>query len=113
MQDTMNLLDAGEWDPNREVCTVLWEDDTIRIEKIVSFGHRTPPENVYCQSEAEWVSVLQGWGKLYFPDTDTEAVLGPGDHMMIPSKMRHLVTYTSKPCIWLCVFEKHRGTADE
>lgn len=109
----MNLLDAGEGNPNREVCTVLWEDETLRIEKTVSYGHKTPPENVYCQSEAEWVSVLQGSGKLYFPDTDTEAVLGPGDHIMIPPKMRHLVTYTSKPCIWLWVFEKHRGTADE
>ena len=109
----MNLLDSQECSAEQESCTIVWEDETLRIEKIVSFGQVTPPEQEDCQCEAEWVSVLQGRGILYFPDTDTEVLLMAGDHMMIPPGKRHRVIYTSKPCIWLCVFEKCRGTADE
>lgn len=109
----MNLLDAGEWDSEKEICTVIWEDEQVRIEKIVSYGQTTPLDCIYCQREAEWVSVLCGQGTIYFPDTDTEETLGPGDYRMIPAGERHMVTYTSKPCVWLCVFEKQRGTADE
>lgn len=108
----MNLLDAREWNSEKEVCTIIWEDEQVRIEKIVSYGQTTPPDRIYCQSEAEWVSVLHGQGTLYFPDSGTEVTLGPGDYRMIPTGERHMVTYTSKPCIWLCVFEKRKGTAD-
>lgn len=102
----MNLLDVREVNPVKEITTVIWEDARIRIEKIVSFGHVTPESNVYCQKEAEWVSILKGRGILYFPDTDKETILEAGDHMMILPGVRHSVIYTSKPCIWLCVFEK-------
>ncbi len=109
----MNLLDAREVDPAKEITTVVWEDARIRIEKIVSFGHVTPENNVYCQKEAEWVSVLMGRGILYFPDTDRKTILEAGDHMMILPGIRHSVIYTSKPCIWLCVFEKQLGAENE
>lgn len=102
----MNLLDAREFDAAKEVTTVIWEDACIRVEKIVSFGQVTPENNVYCQREAEWVSVLRGRGILYFPDTNMETILEAGDHTMILPGVRHRVIYTSKPCIWLCVFEK-------
>lgn len=65
----MNLLDAREWNSEKEVCTVIWEDEQVRIEKIVSYGQATPPDRMYCQREAEWVSVLHGQGTLYFPDS--------------------------------------------
>lgn len=111
--DKMNLLDTQGGTPEKEMCFVLWEDDQIRIEKIVSYGQTTPPDYTYCQQEAEWVSVLQGYGVLYFPDTHTEEKLGPGAYRMIPAGERHRVIYTSKPCVWLCVFEKQRGAENE
>ena len=58
----MNLLDSQECSAAQESCTIVWEDETLRIEKIVSFGQVTPPEQEYCQCEAEWVSVLQWRG---------------------------------------------------
>ena len=94
----MNLLDSQECSAEQESCTIVWEDETLRIEKIVSFGQVTPPEQEYCQN---------------LPAPDTAVLLMAGDHMMIPPGKRHRVIYTSKPCIWLCVFEKCRGTADE
>jgi len=134
----MNLLDVQEANPAKEIITVLWEDAHIRVEKIISFGQVTPENHVYCQKEAEWVSVLKGrgilyfpdtdretileaeWvsvlkgrGILYFPDTDRETILEAGDHMMILPGVRHSVIYTSKPCIWLCVFEKQLGAENE
>ena len=109
----MNLLDANIFDPTKEITTVVWEDAQIRIEKIVSWGQTTPEGAEYCQQEAEWVSVLRGRGILYFPDTDTQSVLDAGDQIMILPCVRHRVLYTSKPCVWLCVFEKQKGEADE
>lgn len=109
----MNLLDTGMLDPAKEVAAVVWEDTQVRIEKIISCGQITPEGEEYCQQEAEWVSVLKGKGILYFPDTDTQSVLVAGDQMMILPGVRHRVIYTSKPCVWLCVFEKQRGAADE
>ena len=109
----MNLLDVQEANPAKEIITVLWEDAHIRVEKIISFGQVTPENHVYCQKEAEWVSVLKGRGILYFPDTDRETILEAGDHMMILPGVRHSVIYTSKPCIWLCVFEKQLGAENE
>lgn len=104
-----NLLAAEEFDAAAEVCTVLHEDARVRIEKIVSYGHRTPPDREYCQEEDEWVSVLVGQGTVRFSESGVSYTLGAGEHLFIPAGVRHRVTYTTKPCVWLCVFSKKGG----
>ena len=104
-----NILTADEYDAAAEICTVLHEDACVRIEKIVSYGHRTPPEGEYCQKEDEWVSVLLGQGTVCFTESGAVHTLSPGEHLWIPAGVRHRVTHTTKPCVWLCVFSKKGG----
>ena len=43
-----------------ELFTTLLEDSDVRIERIISHGHSSPPGFWYDQDQAEWVLVLHG-----------------------------------------------------
>ena len=76
----------------------------VRIERIVSTGHTTPPGYWYDQKEHEWVIVLQGHAILEF-ENETQS-LNPGDCVLIPARQKHRVNATSstEPTVWLAVF---------
>ena len=76
----------------------------LRIERIVSHGHSTPPDQPYDQDEDEWVLLIAGAARLWL-DGAGEVALSPGDHVLIPAHRRHRVTWTSpeQPTIWLAV----------
>lgn len=76
----------------------------VRIERIVSHGHASPPDYWYDQPEAEWVVVLRGAARLRFEDGTVE--MRPGDHITIPAHRRHRVEWTTpdEPTVWLAVF---------
>ncbi len=74
----------------------------VRIERIISHGHATPEDAWYDQDQDEWVAVLEGEAGLLYAD-GREIVLSRGDHVLIPRRVRHRVTRTSSPCIWLAV----------
>ena len=75
----------------------------VRIERIVSHGHASPPGFWYDQDEAEWVMVVRGAARLRFEDREVE--MRPGDHVTIPARRRHRVEWTTpdEPTIWLGV----------
>jgi cupin 2 domain-containing protein len=73
----------------------------IRIERIVSHGHTTPPDAPYVQDWDEWVLVVQGEAGLLLGGDERRLVAG--DHLMIPAGTPHLVTYTADPTIWLAI----------
>lgn len=78
----------------------------IRIERIVSQGHTSPPEGQwYDQPADEWVSLLTGQATILFDDPRRELALSPGDWLLIPAHARHRVVQTSHqpPCVWLAV----------
>jgi len=87
-----------------ELETVLATGDGLRIQRIVSFGHRSPEGFWYDQPQNEWVTVLTGKGQIRFEDELLE--LSPGDHLMIHANRKHRVEWTSpeEPTIWLAVF---------
>lgn len=87
-----------------ELTTVLQEGNGVRIERIVSTGHRSPDGFWYDQPENEWVLVLQGAARLQFEDRMVELVTG--DHINIPAHQKHRVEWTStdEPTVWLAVF---------
>ncbi len=87
-----------------ELTTVLLKGDQVRIERIVSTGHCSPPDFWYDQSEHEWVLLLQGAARLQFEDRAVE--LAPGDAINIPAHQKHRVDWTSpdEPTVWLAVF---------
>ena len=88
-----------------ELVATLLATSGVRVERIVSRGHASPPGFWYDQDEGEWVAVLSGAARLRFDDGE-EVALGPGDHVDIPAHRRHRVEWTSgvEPTIWLAVF---------
>ena len=102
----MNLYKYDYKDLTSEIVDVVYEDSLIRVERIVSMGHTTPDEFIYDQCENEFVSVIDGEAELLLFDSDERIYLKKGDTYMIRSGVKHKVTYTSSPCIWLCIFEK-------
>lgn len=76
-----------------------------RIERIISTGHRSPPDFWYDQCENEWVTVIAGSGEVVF-ESGEKFRMNPGDHLFIPAHTRHRVEWTSpeEPTVWIAVF---------
>ena len=89
-----------------ELTDVLVRSETVRVERIVSTGHRSPELFWYDQDENEWVVVLKGEATLRFEGQEELRRLGPGDHVTIPAHCRHRVesTASGEPTVWLAVF---------
>ena len=89
--------------PDEDFATIL-ERPGVRIERIVSHGHATPPDMPYDQSGDEWVLLVRGAARLWIEGIG-DRVLVPGDHLLIPAHTRHRVAWTSpdEPTIWLAV----------
>jgi len=83
----------------------LIKEKHVRIERIVSLGHRSPDFGWYDQDENEWVVVLEGSGTILF-ENGIECVLHKGDYLNIPAHTKHKVTGTAPDniTIWLAVF---------
>ena len=94
-----------------EVPEEIFEDiistGSIKIERIISFGHISPKSGWYDQDENEWVLVLSGYGIIEF-ENGREIILNKGDYLNIKAHERHRVKATSRDeiTIWLAVFYK-------
>lgn len=89
-----------------ELTEVYLQAESVRIERIVSQGHASPPGFWYDQAEHEWVLVVQGAAKLRFEDETVE--MKRGDFIKIAPHRKHRVEWTTpdEPTIWLAVFYK-------
>jgi cupin 2 domain-containing protein len=89
-----------------ESVDTLLNQPGIRIERIVSLGHASPPGFWYDQDEGEWVLLLSGSARLRFEDETKPRLLIPGDCLHIAPHRRHRVDWTdpTMPTIWLAVF---------
>jgi len=89
-----------------EVTDLLVRHEGVRIERIVSRGHRSPDGFWYDQEEYEWVAVLSGRARLQFDGPRGEIALEPGDHVTIAPHERHRVVWTDPDAdtVWLAVF---------
>jgi cupin 2 domain-containing protein len=89
-----------------EQVDVLVRTSTVRIERIVSHGHRSPEGFWYDQDRNEWVVVLRGGAGVLFEGESSPRVLDPGDTLTIPAHTRHRVEWTSpgEDTVWLAVF---------
>jgi len=77
----------------------------VRIERIVSQGHRSPEGFWYDQHWDEWVLLLRGRAGLEIQGQPAVIELGPGDHLFIPAHTRHRVAWTDsgQRSVWLAV----------
>ena len=99
-----NLFGGLPAQTENEEFTELLSRTGARIERIVSTGQSTPVHAPYDQDHDEWVLLLGGAAGLWI-DGEGERDLRPGDHVLLPARRRHRVTWTAKhePTIWLAV----------
>lgn len=102
----VNLLTPCDGQLEHEHLDEILRRPHVRIERIVSRGHRSPPDFWYDQEENEWVAVLAGRAGLRFESEPEILEVGPGDHVNIPAHTRHRVEWTSadQDTVWLAVF---------
>jgi cupin 2 domain-containing protein len=88
-----------------EELTELLCAPAVRIERVLSHGHASPPGFWYDQDRAEWVLLLAGAAILAFEDDSEPIRLEAGDHVLIPAHARHRVEWSDpdRPTVWLAV----------
>ena len=99
-----NIFEQIIVDKNEEKIFEIFRNETIKIEKIVSNGQKSPENFWYEQEKSEFVLVLEGFAILEFEDRVVE--LKKGDCLNIEAMEKHRVKYTSldEPTIWFAVF---------
>lgn len=105
-----NLFSLPDPLPEEEFFEDLVPDSSVRIERIISTGHVTPP-GVWLKEESdEWVSLLQGSAVIEYEE-GRKVELELGDWILIPAHTRHRVgsTTADPPCVWLAVHGKLRN----
>jgi cupin 2 domain-containing protein len=90
--------------PPIEIVENLVKTEQFRIERIISTGQATPPDQWYDQVRDEWVILLQGQATVSYGD-GREVALIAGDYLLIAAHEKHRVEETSvdPPCIWLAI----------
>jgi len=99
-----NIFDAIPEDLQSEVFEKLVETEGVRIERIISKGHRSPKSGWYDQDKNEWVLLLRGEAILLFADK-TSLRLKTGDFTNIAAHKKHRVEWTAPDVetIWLAI----------
>ncbi len=94
--------------PDEFVKTLAEGSGNLKIERIVSRGHSSPPDFWFDQDTIEWVVLLKGRARLEVEHESETFSLEPGDWMKIPSGCRHRVEETNPAgdCVWLAVHWK-------
>ena len=97
-----NLFDPLPTPQQGETFSTLLDTGSVRIERIVSHHHASPPGFWYEQADDEWVLLLRGAATLEFADGTTRA-LTTGDWLLLPALCRHRVARTAAQTLWLAV----------
>ena len=89
-----------------ELTELLSGSGRVRIERILSKGHRSPDGFWYDQEQDEWVLLLKGKAGMTFAENPASVELVAGDYVNIPAHVRHRVEWTAdnEETIWLAVF---------
>lgn len=111
--DIGNLFDHLPSRLPSEIADTLASGDGVRIERIVSHGHCSPPGFWYDQPENEWVLLLKGEATLRFERDDRVVLLHPGTHINIGAHEKHRVERTAEnmQTVWLAVFYRAASSA--
>ncbi len=99
-----NIFDAIPADLPTELFETLAESQTVKIERIISKGHRSPDHGWYDQPQHEWVIVLQGQATISF-DNAPAVTLTTGVYLNIPAHQKHKVSWSDpdEETVWLAV----------
>ena len=121
----MNIFDLKDLSVNEEIIKILFKNENVKIEKIISTGQTTDWQE---SNKNEFVILVQGNAEIEYYDNricenknfktnenimknlkntnDMKLQLGKGDIILIKKGERHRVSYTSKNpcCVWICIF---------
>ena len=99
-----NIFEQIIVDKNEERFFEIFKNETIKIEKIVSNGQKSPENFWYEQEKSEFVLLLEGFAIVEFEDFEME--LKKGDCLNIGVMEKHRVKFTSldEPTVWFAVF---------
>jgi cupin 2 domain-containing protein len=103
--ETRNIFSEIPVSLPEEVVEVIANKGSVRIERIISMGHRSPDDFWYDQKEDEFVMLLSGSATLLFEkDAESKKVL-PGDYLFIPAHTKHRVesTDSSEESVWIAI----------
>ncbi len=81
-----------------ELFTTLHQAKGLRIERIVSQGHTSPPGFWYDQDEYEWVVVLQGSAVIEFEGEPEPTKLQAGSYLNILAQVRQYWVIGRESC---------------
>jgi cupin 2 domain-containing protein len=100
-----NIFSAIPDTLSEELFTSLLKRDSVHIERIVSKGHRTQPEQWYDQAWDEWVMVLEGQAVLLYEQDLQKLAMTVGDYVLIPAHTKHRVEWTTPDShtVWLAI----------
>ncbi|WP_373072237.1 cupin domain-containing protein [Sulfurimonas sp.] len=86
-----------------EIFETIAKNESVRIERIISYGQVSPKDFWYDQDEDEFVIILDGNAEIEYDD-GTKYKLSKGDSLYIDAHQKHKVVYTSNPAVWLAIF---------
>jgi len=88
-----------------EILEKIISKKNLKVERIISNGHSSPPNYWYDQNSNEFVLLLKGSAELLF-ENEGKVFLKPGDYLIIPPHKKHRVENTdkSKKTIWLTIY---------
>lgn len=100
-----SLLESIPAELSKERFDTICATKNVKIERIVSKGHASPPGFWYDQRQNEFVLVVQGSAGLRLEGRDDILVLKAGDYLHIGAHVRHRIEWTHASCatIWLAV----------
>ena len=104
MSNKQNLLTGVPTSIPDEIFETVISTPNLKIERIISKGHKSKPDFWYDQDQSEWILILKGEARLQFEDKSI--CLTPGDYLKIAAHQKHRVDWTTpeEETIWLAVF---------
>lgn len=101
-----NLFADIPSDLREELTEVLHRGGDVRVERIVSRGHRSPEDSWFEQEQDELVVLVDGEARLEIDGEPAPRTLARGDWLVLPAGRRHRVAWTApgRDTIWLAVF---------
>lgn len=100
-----NLFNTSNLETDSEQFNSLIDNNSVKLERIVSFGIATPKGEWYDQDQTEWVALIQGRATIKYKD-NTQIELQAGDTLLLKPHVKHRVEEVSKDAIWLALFLK-------
>ena len=89
-----------------ELIELIFENQDVKIERIVSKGHTSPHDFWYDQDKNEFVFLVCGEARLRFEKKEKLVHMKAGDYMVIHAHERHRVEWIAPDTetVWLTVY---------